>query len=243
MDQIYIPKKRANFGIGSYVVIKPLEEKRIIENPFFYNISHIEPIKIAVINEIFKIIEKLSETDNIIITGSFLEKGFRFNDIDVIIVVENSIKNIEKVLENRIGANFHVIVMNNRALIKGLETDPLYRDMLTKCIARKRFIYKAKPKINYKLLDLHLIKSKALIDNFDFLTGDEKYTMTRNLIAINQFVYKKGRRIDIDGFFGDKTAQKLRDNTVPKDDFLVRYKKIYKDTQNKIFEGINNEQK
>ena len=46
-------------------------------------------------------IEK-AEYDNMIITGSFLEKGFKFNDIDVIIVSEEKIDAdyIEKILKS-----------------------------------------------------------------------------------------------------------------------------------------------
>jgi len=250
MDQIYIPKKRIGFAIGTYVVLKPLEEEKSIEKPFFYNIKYLEPIKLKIIEEIFRTIERIVKYDNIIITGSFLEEGFKFNDIDVIIVCEEKIDTnyIEKILKNRIGAEFHIISINNKALLKGLSTDPLYEAILSKCIARKRFIYKIKPRINYKLLDLHLLKSRQLIENFDFLTGDEKYEMTRNLIAINQFIDGKmitKEKIDsaIDHVFGNKTVQKLKNNIILKRDFIAKYKKIYKYTQDKILKGIEDESK
>ena len=120
--------------------------------------------------------------------------------------------------------------------------------MLTRCISRKRFIYRAKPKINYKLLDLHLLKSKLLIDNFDFLTGDEKYEMTRNLAAINQFISKKEvtkDKIDlaINNFFGKKTVQRLKNNLLLAKDFLKKYNKVYNNAQNRILKGIKDEPK
>jgi len=177
MDQIYIPKKRVDFTIGSYVVIRPLETVDEEIKPFFYNIKHLEPIKTKIIKEIFKNLSGIIKCDNIIITGSFLEDGFRFNDIDIILVSEEKIntKPIVDLLESRIGPKFHLILISNKALIKGLSTDPLYMLMLSKCVSKTRFVYRVKSKINYKLLDLHLLKSKLLTDNFDFLTGDEKY--------------------------------------------------------------------
>ncbi len=249
MDQIYIPKSRPGLAVGSYVVIKPLETAPKEEiKPFFYNIKHLELIKTKIINDIFRNIEALIRPDNIIITGSFLDEGFKFNDIDVIIVSEDKINvsSIKKILENNIGAKFHIIAISNKALLRGISTDPLYKSMLSKCVAMKRYIYKSKPKISYKLLDLHLLKSKLMIENFDFLTGDEKYVMTRNLIAINLFINKKDVTKDkvdlaINKLFGDNTVQRLKDNTILKKDFLVRYKKIYKQTQNKILKGIKNE--
>ena len=251
MDQVYIPKNRADFAIGSYVVIKPLKAMPKEEiKPFFYTVKHLEPIKSRIIEEIFRDIEEIVKCDNIIIMGSFLEEGFKFNDIDVIVVSENKFneKHLEEVLENKIGAKFHISCISNKALLKGLSTDPLFKAMLTKCVSRRRFIYKIKPKLNYKLLDLHLLKSKPLIENFDLLNGNEKYKMARNLVAINQFINEKEVTKDkielaIDNLFGSKTAQKLKENIVLKEDFLAGYKKIYKETQNKILGGIKDESK
>jgi len=97
-------------------------------------------------------------------------------------------------------------------------------------------------------VDLHLLKSKLLIDNFDFLTGDEKYEMTRNLVAINQFISKKEvtkDKIDlaINNFFGNKTIHKLKNNLLLTKDFLKKYKKAYNNAQNIILKGIRDESK
>jgi len=250
MDQIYIPKRRVDFTVGSYVAIRPLEKVEEEIKPFFYNIRHLEPIKTKIIKEIFKNLNEMIKCDNIIITGSFLEEGFRFNDIDVILVSEEKIdtKQLVDLLESRIGPEFHLILISNKALIKGLSTDPLYVLMLSKCVAKKRFIYRVKPKINYKSMDLHLLKSKLLINNFNFLTGDEKYEMTRNLIAINQFISKKEitkDKIDlaINNFFGNKTVHKLKNNLLLTKDFLKKYNNVYNNAQNRILKGIRDEPK
>ncbi len=247
MDQIYIPKKREGFDIGEYVVIQPLETKKSIEKPYFYNIKSIEPIKLDIINEIFNIIDTTIKYENIIITGSFLDEGFNFNDIDVIVIsdVKLNEKNIKKSIENKIKIKVHLIIINNKTLMKGLSIDPLYQMMLSKCVSKKRFIYKIQHEMNYKILDLHLLKSEILIDNFDCLTGNEKYYLIRNMIAIhlylqNKKISKESVDMEIKHIFTLKDIKEIKQNMLDKNSFLKKYKIIYKKIFNKIMKGIKN---
>ena len=104
MDQIYLPKNRAGLPNGQYVIIVPLEnqfkQKKSIK-PFFYNVRDIEQLKLMIIENIFRIIEEINP-ENIIITGSFLEKGFKFNDIDILVIKEENtdIKRLKDKIEN-----------------------------------------------------------------------------------------------------------------------------------------------
>jgi hypothetical protein len=114
MDQIYLPKNRQGFNIGNYVIIKPVINEKVNikrQRPYFYDIKLIEPIKLKIIGEIFSIIEEEIENyENIIITGSFVESGFKFNDIDILLITQspksenkNNIKNnIESNIKNNI---------------------------------------------------------------------------------------------------------------------------------------------
>jgi len=252
MDQIYLPKNRENFNVGSYVSIKTLEidltEQKIKQlKPYFYNINYIEPIKLQIISQITEIINKSIENENILITGSFLEQGFNFKDIDIIIISEkNNEKQIEKAIEDKIKIKTHIIIIDNKTLLKGLSTDPLYQMMLSRCIAKKRFIYKTKHEINYKILDLHLLKSKLLIDNFDILNGNEKYNLTRNLITIS--LYSSNRKVTKESV--DKEIKKqladteeIKQNILNKTDFIRKYKALYDKLFEKIMEGIKKENK
>jgi len=231
MDQIYIPKTRESFQVGTYVVIKPLETQEQTIKPILYNIDYLEPIKVSIITEIFKNIDKQIKTENIIITGSFLDKGFKFNDIDVIIVSNSNISStrIEEELRKNVGAKFHLIPIDNKTLTKGLSTDPLYISMLSRCVSKKRFIYRYRREVNYKLLDLQLLKSQQLIDNFDFSTGDEKYNYTRNLIAIKLFIENKEITMnningEISTLFENDALEDIKNN-IPPEGFLKEYKK------------------
>lgn len=249
MDQIYIPKNRTGFDIGNYVVIKPLEtvrEEKPLEKLYFYGVKNLEPIKLEIIHEVLTILNKyLDEYDNLILTGSFLEKGFHFNDLDILIVGNGKINRepIKEAIERKIGVKGHILTLSNKELAKGLETDPLYCVMLSKCVAKKRFLYKTKQTIDYKLLDLHLLKSKILLDNFDVLNGKEKYDLVRNVIAIS--LYLNENKVTVESVDAEiKRAlginvQEIKNNVLDKKEFLNRYKLIYDKTFSMILRGIS----
>ncbi len=251
MDQVYIPKLRAGLETGSYVIIKPVstEQEQIKQKttkPYLYNIKSIEPIKLEIINKIFILIEKItSNVQNIIITGSFLEKGFKFNDLDILIITESNIneKILARTIKIKLGIQAHIIKISNKELIKGLQTDPLYSLMLSKCVSLRRLIYNIKREINYKILDLHLLKSEPLMYNFNITNGEEKYYLIRNLIAINFFIENKKltkELIDqeITAVFNLKSIDNIKDNLLNKKSFLPIYKKKYEKTQKKVFSFI-----
>ncbi|MFH1317034.1 MAG: hypothetical protein ABII01_05945 [Candidatus Woesearchaeota archaeon] len=250
MDQIYIPKIRAGFSIGSFVMIKPLHSEEARKTSlFFHNVHSLEPVKTRIINEIFEILDNQADTvDNIIITGSFLEKGFNFNDIDVLLIKEEKIDKtqIERYVKEKTGLDIHLISISNKSLIKGLESDPLYQGMLNRCIAKKRFVYMAKRKINYRILDLHLLKSRLFIDNFDYLNGEEKYEMIRNAVSIDLFmnnmkISTKEINKTIDRIFGENMNKKIRLNMIPdKQKFLIKFREYHHKLSDEILKGIKN---
>ena len=248
MDQIYIPKKRSELEVGSYVLVKNLENieavKRESFKANFYNSDSIEKIKLYIIEKIFSIINNSAEIENIIITGSFLNKGFSFEDLDILIVSNRKVDSghLSKKINSKLGINAHILLIDNRSLIKGLETDPLYQLMLSKCVSQKRLIYKVKNKPNYKILDLHLLKSKLLIDNFKILSGNEKYALTRNLIAIKLFLENEkliNQKIEKDIENSLRISVKdLKDNIINEKSFIRLYENIYDKISQKILEGI-----
>lgn len=248
MDQVYIPKNRPGFDIGSYVVIKPVETSEASKKPFFYGIDSIEPIKAHIIELLMQNVESYVECyQNIIITGSFLDNGFCFNDIDIIIVSDKKIdlNFIKKKIESAIGVKTHFIIISNKSFIKGLSTDPLYQTMISKCVSKNRLIYKIKKKINYKVLDLHLLKSNVLIDSYDILNGNEKYYLVRNMVAIGLFMANKKISKDIVDvkireIFCLKSIGQIKDNTLNKSEFLRQYKSHYARTFGQIMANIKN---
>lgn len=250
MDQIYISKQRTpGFEIGESVLIKPIKAisgKESISR-YNYNIISIEPVKNIIINDIFR---SFLHFDNIIIGGSFLEKGIHFEDIDIILVSEKNINlgKIKDMLENKIGLKIHLICLNYRDLFIGYNSDPLFQTLLSRYISKERVIFKKNIKINYKLLDLYLLESKLLIDNFYFLSGREKYKLVRNLIGIKLFIESKNLSLievnkEIEKSFGKGIIVKIKDNMLEEKYFLIKYKKIYFELFNKIMDGIKKEGK
>lgn len=245
MDQIYIPKERMpGFELGAVVLIKPALEKAKSRH-YYYKVRNLEPIKNTVIEDILNYFERF---DNVIITGSFLEKGFDFVDIDVLLITDKKTgAKIKHNFERVFGISLHAIVISHKSLLTGLATDPLFQMMLSKFVSKKRAVFRIKNKMNHKLLDLHLLESKNLTDNFDFLTGREKYKLTRNLIAIELFM--KNKKIstetvnsEIDSYFGGGTARNIKENLLDKG-FLNKYRELYGKIFNQIMDGIRNDPK
>ncbi len=249
MDQIYLPKNRFGLYPGSYALVKEIAPKKE-EKLFFYNLDQIEKIKIVIIKEIFSLLNKYN-IDNIIITGSFIEEGFNFNDIDIILISDKefNIDHLHEELKNKLGINPHLIVISSSSLLNGISQDPLFQTMLSSYISKKRFIYHIKPDVNFKLLDLNLLKSKLLIENFDILTGEQKLDLLRNLISIslfinkNNFITKKELYSKIKELFGKDIFNDLKNNLLGKNYFIKKYRNIYNKTFELILKGIKNESK
>ncbi|MBU2639797.1 MAG: hypothetical protein KKG75_03800 [Nanoarchaeota archaeon] len=247
MDQIYIPKNRQGLEPGTYVKIIPIEEKTI-ERSYFYNIKELEPIKLEIVNKIFSIIKNLTKYNNIIIAGSLLDKGFNFKDIDVLLINEEKIneKNVEKILESRLKIPIHLIHMTQKELKKALMIDPIWRIMLNKSISYKRIPPLPKTNLNYKYLDAQMIKSNLLIENSECLTGNEKYKLTRNLIAIYLFVKQKHlSKENIEREIEEKfniESEELKNNIID-EKFIKKYKKFYKKFEKEIIKNAAKQEK
>ena len=249
MDQVYLPKIRNGMPPGSYVIIRPLNLQSKKQAPIFYKIKDLEPIKLSLIEQIFNLIDSKIEAKNIIITGSFLEKGFNFNDIDIVIIRDNELneKQIKYELESQLKIKVHIITLSNKALARGISIDPIYQTMLSKYVSKKRLILNYEKKLHYKLLDLSLLKSHALIYSFELLNGKEKYNLTRNLITVSKYI----KDMNVDKEKVDKEIEKtfnvkvdeLKQNMVERQEFLKKFKLIYNETFKKILEGIKYESK
>ncbi len=250
LDQIYIPKNRVGFPVGGYVLVKPLRSQQPFLKPHYYGLHGLEPIKVAVAQRIFSIIDHNCQNNNIIIAGSFLERGFSFHDIDILLVREEAVNEgiLKGHLEAETGCSIHLIVLPFAALVKGYSTDPLFQAMLSRCIAKKRIIPIKSKYLDFKLLDLHLLKSKPLLDNFEVLSGSEKYGMVRNAVAISIFLSSKKATLSrmnqqISALFGKNAGECIKNNTVAKSKFIPVFAKLYSSLENKILEGIAHEPK
>ncbi|MEK6867901.1 MAG: hypothetical protein AABX98_03705 [Nanoarchaeota archaeon] len=247
MDQIYIPKNRVGFDIGNYVKIVPvIKPKRL--SFFYYNVLNIEPLKISVITEIVSIIEKHLQPENIIITGSFLDNGFLFDDIDILLITDQNEKEkiIKEKIESKVKVKIHFILMTNTIFNKKIKIDPILTMMLSKCITTTRLIPIKEREIIYHLLDLQLLSCETFPLNYDFYSGKEKYYYIRNMITIKVFL--EGDKISKEEI--DKRIEKdfkikveeIKQNIIEdKEAFIKIFKIIYQKTFNKIMGAIPKE--
>ncbi|MAE13428.1 hypothetical protein CMO92_02585 [Candidatus Woesearchaeota archaeon] len=247
MDQVYIPKQRSGFAVGSYVVLRSLVEPLEKRSLYYYHVNDLEPVKVTIIQRVMDEIEQSSGgCENCIVMGSFLDKGFFFNDVDVLVVdgVETDRKGIEDRLRKSLGIRVHLHVLSQKKLRHCLSVDPMYQVMLSRCVTRKRFLYKVKKKVEYKVLDLYLLKSEVLIENFEFLSGNEKYDLVRNMIAIDLFLKSdKVSRSSVDKEIERVFSVRIRDlkkNLVEKRSFLKIFRKKYEKTFNAVLNHSKN---
>ncbi len=248
MDQIYLPKNRIGLNIGDHVIIRSIQIKKKVKRPYFYNIEFIEPIKLEIIREIFSAIDDIIDKCNIVITGSFLDKGFNFRDIDIILITEEKIDGnmLEKLIENKIKIENHIIIFDKKNLTEALSIDPIWRIMISKSVSNQRIPPLPRAKLNYRYLDAQMIKSNLLINNFDSLTGKEKYKLTRNLMAIYLFtrnISLSKKRIDgeIERKF-DIEIDNLKCNLVD-DNFLKKYKTFYYKFEKELIKNAAEQEK
>ena len=251
MDQIYLPKNRIGLTVGNYVVISPFAYGQLDkpkQKPYFYGIKSIEPVKLEIANKVMEIIDKLiDDYDNIIIAGSFLDNGFNFNDLDILILAEKEPENtLKREIEKRIGMKNHLIFFNKLNLKNALEIDPAWRLMLSRCISEKRLLPQPRKNIDYKYLDAQLIKSKTLMDNFDVLNGKEKYKLIRNAIAIYLFIKDKQiSELNVEKEIKEKLGaepDELKNNMANKM-VLVKYKNFYSKLEEKIIKNAAKQEK
>ncbi len=251
MDQIYIPKRRApGLEAGTLVVVEPALLKAAEKPKLNYcRIEYLAPIKIAIIERIFEYFEHMAEADNVLVAGSFLEPGFEFEDVDVVAISEKKIdaSRIEKALSTESGLKVHVIAIGFKTLLKGISTDPLFEMLVSRFVSRKRVIFRIKREIHFKLLDLHLLKSNILTDSFEFLSGKEKYKLTRNMIALSLFL--SGRKLNVEAVnseiekhFGKDIPKLIKENMVGRA-FLAKYKSLYNKLFDRIMAGVRNDSK
>ncbi len=245
MDQIYLPKLRPpGFALGEMVEIRPTKKQK--RSCYTYKVGKLEPLKSLIKDEIF---DYFGLVDNVIITGSFLEEGFQFNDVDVILIDHLQPQpGWQKHFKDTLGVKAQFLCLDRKSLLQGLQQDPLFQMMLSKYLAKKRELFHYENEFNYKLLDLHLLKSKTLLNSFDILTGKEKYDLVRNTIAIRLFLEeeklsKERVEQEMEKLWGKGIAESLKKNMVEKGIVLKEFKKVYNETQAVIMERMKKEQK
>ncbi len=242
MNQVYIPKHRLT--PGEYVLISPAIEKPA-PSIFTHN-AELPDAKKLIIERVFAIIRENSEPENIFINGSFLDKGYGFDDLDIIIIgLKKNSAEIRKRIVEFSDIRPHLIFMDYRELQKSMNHDPVFELSMSRYVSMKRYVTRKKREIHYKFLDLALLKGKEFTNNFEVLNNKEIYKYLRNIIAISLFLDGKALtypkinkdieqifRIKIDGPGNFAGKWKI---------IAKNYKTLYKNLESRIFDSFKQE--
>jgi len=247
-NQIYLQKSEGlGFESGKTVIIRALADAIAKELPIFeYNVK-LNSLKKEIVKTIFKIIDNNGSYDNIIITGSFLDEGFNFEDIDIIIINPKIDKSaLKDSIRQSIGIAPHLILIDSESFNKGIRRDPLFRLMVDRYVSIKRAIFHKDKKANYKLLDIYLIKNRNLVDGYDLLSIKQRKKLLRDFISIKLFVDDKEVTIkniknEIERIFGNEVIEKLfyYGDGEAKQEFIANLKKEFNKLEKRILENVS----
>ena len=248
-NQIYLQKNEGiGFEPGKSVVISPLEDIIVKEPEIFEYKVKLESLKREIVKLVFKIVDRYGYYDNIIITGSFLEEGFNFEDIDIIIINPKSIEKdrLKDSIEQNTGINPHLILIDSESFNKGIKRDPLFMLMVDRYVSSKRTIFRKDRELNYRLLDIHLLKNKNLIDGYDLFSIKQRKKLLRDFISIKLFsenreVTIKNIEKETNRLFGKDIIENLfyYGNNEEKHEFIAKLKKEFNKLEKYILKNAS----
>jgi len=248
-NQIYLQKNEGiGFEPGKSVVISPLEDIIVKEPAIFeYNVK-LESLKREIVKLVFKIVDSWGYYDNIIITGSFLDEGFNFEDIDIIIINPGNMEKekLKNSIEENTGISPHLIFIDSESFNKGIKRDPLFRLMVDRYVSAKRAIFRKDREINYKLLDIYLLKNKNLIEGYDLFSIKQRKKLLRDFISIKLFSENKEVTIEniekeTNRLFGKDIIESLfyYGNNEEKHEFIAKLKKEFNKLEKYILKNAS----
>lgn len=192
-NQIYIPKEmEADFEVGDSVEVKLLKKKEKLY--YSQNLKKLSDFKEKLIKEVFSILNKFNEINQIFIAGSFLTQKIDYNDIDLIVVInknknEKLEENIYNELIEKINLKFHIIAIQEDKLHFLEKNCPLTKSMFYYYISNKEFNPSAERNIDKNHIKFLLMMPEDLLE---INIGSKKfYDNIRRLITIKRFLEDK----------------------------------------------------
>jgi hypothetical protein len=196
-NQVYIPKEfNRQIEPGDVVEIRLIEKKIRL----FYSNDRIilSLFKKRLIEDIFSFLLK-KQINRVFICGSFIYKTTGYNDIDLVLITNNS-KDIQSELVDEFNQNFHIIYFSLDELFQYYKKDPTIRTMLNHSVSNVPFDFPLETVIDTELIrdrlmlpeDLLKVKlpSKDFINNIKRLVTIEKFLNNEllDIIHINEIV-------------------------------------------------------
>ena len=237
-NQIYLQKNEGvGFEPGKSVVVRPLETV-LVKEPLIveYNVK-LESLKKEIVRIVFKLVNNEGDYDNVLITGSFLERGFHFEDIVIVILNPRNVnrERLNDAIKQSTDIEPHLILMDAESFNRGIKRDPLFRLMIDRYVSAKRAIFRKDREVNYKLLDMYLVRNKNLVEGYDLFSIKQRKKLLRDFISIKLFVENKDVTIkniekETKRLFGKELIENILyyGNNEEKHQFIAKLKKEFK---------------
>ena len=188
-NQIYIPREMENvFDIGDLVEVKLLEKS--LKLYYSNNLLKLTEFKEKLIREIFSFLSKFKEIEQIFVVGSFLIQKIEYNDIDIIIIMDN--KKLEEIVYNKLvdkfNLKFHLITITKNSFYYLKQVCPLTRSMFYYGVSNKEFEILPR-KTDKKHINFLLMMPEDLLEIN--VNSRVFYDNIRRLITIERFLEGK----------------------------------------------------
>ena len=250
-NQIYIPLEMDEIiEVGDLMQVKLLKKNSKL---YYKNQKKLLEFKEYLIKKVFSELQRFEKIKRIFIVGSFLNNVI-YNDIDIVISVENCDDNVRESLEKKIeefltkkfNQKFHILLLNKDKIEKLRKIDPLTRVMFNNYVSNKEYKLDYKKIIDKGHIRFLLMMPRDLLE----ITLSSKifYNNLRRLITIKRFL--KNMNLDIKNISSQlereldiKILDKIRNNKEINEKEIKVLRKKIKNKIDDINELIKNGKK
>jgi len=247
-NQIYIPKNMEKLiEVGDEVEVKLINKS----NNLFYSkgLKKLSEFKENLIKNIFSFLNNNFNVNYVFIVGSFLTEKIDYNDIDIVLITNETNNKFEELIYNKLidkfNLKFHILAIAGEKFEYLLKACPLTRTMFSIFISNNQIKVNKEKIIDKKhiqfllmmpqdLLEIKL-NSRTFFDNLRRLITIERFLNNLNL-DINIINEELKIKIDNRLYLKIKNNEEIHNNSI---DFLRKIIKIKLEKINKMIDNKN----
>ncbi len=193
-NQIYIPRGMEQvFSVGDVVEVRLVRKKETLHySENLKKLGKIGEFKEKVVGQIFSILNKFKEIEQVILFGSFLFEKIDYHDIDLAILTnkEKLAEEAYSILIDRLPFKFHIISLKKENFRELLEFCPLTRSMFYYSVSDKKLEIPERTRINKEHLEFLLMMPEDLL-KIKVSNSRLYFDSVRKLITILRFLKKQ----------------------------------------------------
>ncbi len=246
-NQVYIPRNLDGIiEVGDEVEVRLIRKE--INLCYSKGLDKLSEFKERLIRGIFSELKKYKEIKVCFVVGSFLIKIINYNDIDVVIIVNDKLKNYKNLeskiydeLINKFNQNFHFMFIPESKFNNLLKICPITSYMLKKHISNRDITLKFKRELNKNHINFLLMMPEDLLE----ISVSSKVFLNnvRRLIVIEKFLDKKLLAVDNDlkNLINKSLYERMNSNEFISNNEIEFLRNIIKIKLKKIKEKLKNE--